>query len=261
MGVLRFAVLAVAIIAAGAAALLVLSLTSQEGESPVAPVRAQRAETVRVLVAVNTLQRGERLEIEDLRWQAWPETALTENLVTDAGGSNRINDYEGAVVRSLMIAGEPVSDGKVAFSGSGGFMSAIIEPGMRAATIEIDEVTGAGGFVLPGDRVDVVYVRRGDGDINRATSQTILTNIRVLAIDQLFGDGGEDATIVGSAATLELTPKDAEFLLSSASQGELSLILRSLETGADLSSIREPRQKGVRIIRYGVGSSAVSGAR
>lgn len=112
-----------------------------------------------------------------------------------------------------------------------GFMAAILPSGMRAVSTEISPETGAGGFILPNDRVDVLLSRRhrgGEGNSEVVSSDIILSDVRVLAIDQTVEEKNGQKVVVGKTATLELKPKQAETLARSRQSGTLSLALRSL---------------------------------
>src|SRR5690606_551973 len=146
---------------------------------------------------------GQRVSTSDLRWQRWPETSLNPAYVTRAQKPTAIEEFADAVTRTAMLSGEPVTMEKLVTLSGAGFMSALIEPGMRAAAITITPVTSAGGFILPNDRVDVVDVEKG---------QTMLRNIRVLAIDQRFNEEAGEQVAVGRTATLELTPSQVELV-------------------------------------------------
>src|SRR5262249_49570964 len=141
----------------------------------------------------------------------------------------------GAVSRFELVEGEPVTATKLVHPGEGGFMAAMLNPGMRAASIEISAETAAGGFILPNDHVDVIVRREIDGaknttSKNKVRSDLIIANVRVLAIDGIYGppaEGGQGAVLVGTRATLELTDKDATLLNAAKKAGEVALSLRS----------------------------------
>ena len=144
-------------------------------------------------------------------------------------------------------------------------MAAVLEKGMRAVSTEISPETGAGGFILPNDRVDVILSRR-DREAEKANgveahiSNTILTNVRVLAIDQLVQEKEGQRVVVGKTATLELTQRQAETLAVARQTGTLSLTLRSIADGnapdAPVSDSRNDNR--INMIRFGVSSSTVS---
>jgi pilus assembly protein CpaB len=139
-------------------------------------------------------------------------------------------------------------------------MAAILPSGMRAVSTEISPETGAGGFILPNDRVDVILSRRaGNADAkggSAPTSETILTNVRVLAIDQAVEEKNGQRVVVGKTATIELTPRQAESLAQSRQLGTLSLALRSLLDASKPEPEPEARGKGeINTVRYGVSTN------
>jgi pilus assembly protein CpaB len=148
-----------------------------------------------------------------------------------------------------------VRDSKLIKADGSGFMAAILPSGMRAISTDITPETGAGGFILPNDRVDVILSRR-DRDTDKGgsdTAETILTNVRVLAIDQTVEEKNGQRVVVGKTATLELTPSQAEQLAVSRQLGTLTLALRSLidaREGADSGDPRDRRGAGIQ--RFGV---------
>ena len=142
-------------------------------------------------------------------------------------------------------------------------MAAILPGGMRAVSTEISPETGVGGFVLPNDHVDVILTRR-DKEAEKAagvevhTSETILSNVRVLAIDQTVEEKGGQRVVVGKTATLELTPRQAETLALSRQLGTLSLALRSLvdsDKDKPESNDEEAHRRSVNVVRFGVTST------
>jgi pilus assembly protein CpaB len=143
-----------------------------------------------------------------------------------------VTQIAGSIARSPFIAGEPIREPKLVRANGAGFMAAVLPAGMRAVSTEISPETGAGGFILPNDRVDVILSKRdkspersGPDGIN---SEIILNNIRVLAIDQAPKEKDGQNTVVGKTATLELKPEQAELLARARQSGTLSLALRAL---------------------------------
>ena len=147
-----------------------------------------------------------------------------------------------------------------------GYMAAILPTGMRAYSTEISAETGAGGFILPNDRVDVLLSRR-DREAEKATgiethvSETLLTDVRVLAIDQLVQEKDGQRVVVGKTATLELSPRQAEILAASRQTGVLSLALRSI---VDANGPKQPvaddnrGRNRLNTIRFGIQSQTIS---
>jgi pilus assembly protein CpaB len=252
MGVARIAILALAALAAGVAAFLVQGLISNKGEDSDTKV-VSPLNVTEVLVAARDLALGQQLTPSDVRWQPWPDGAITPAYMVKTQDPQAMQKAVGGTVRQAMLAGEPLTAQKVVHADGAGFMSAILSPGMRAVSVAISVETGAGGFILPNDHVDVILTARAPGSSNRQDSRTILNNIRVLAIDQTYREEGGKQVVIGKTATLELTPPQAETLAQAAASGSVSLALRSL---ADLDPKKaDPRAASyggsVTILRYG----------
>lgn len=255
MNAARMGVLVLAIVAAGLAALLARGLVSSKPER-VEPVAA--APAVEVLVAATNIDRGRRVTASDLRWQAWPDGQVAPELITKAAKPNAIELFTGNIARTSLANGEPIIETKLVSLEKGGFMSALISPGMRAVALPIAPETGAGGFILPNDHVDVILTRKGregsgvDGkDIARG--ETILHNVRVLAIDQRFKEEGEQVAI-GRTATLELSSSQVEVMAAAQVEGSISLSLRSIaEADKVVAEDDTAKAEGavIRVVRYG----------
>ncbi|MEN6542352.1 Flp pilus assembly protein CpaB [Parvibaculum sp.] len=254
MNAARMGVLILAVVAAGLAALLARGLVSHKSEKA-EPVAA--APAVEVLVAASNIERGERVTAGSLRWQAWPDGPVAPELVTKAAKPNAIDQFAGSVARATLSNGEPIIETKLVSLDKGGFMSALIAPGMRAVAVPVAAETSAGGFILPNDHVDVILthkVREGgvEGkDIARA--ETILRNVRVLAVDQRFKEEGDQAT-VGRTATLELSGQQVEVLAAAQVDGSVSLSLRSIaeaDKAVPDDTTAKTESAMIRVVRYG----------
>ena len=250
----RLVVLMVAIGAGGIAALLA-GRTEKPPETPVAaPVKP---DTIDILVARSDIAMGQTVSPGEIQWQPWPANAATGNFIRKSDRPAAIENLSGQIARVPFVAGEPIREAKLVNAKGSGFMAAILPQGMRAMSIQISPETGAGGFILPNDRVDVVLSRRGNGDkaAEANASETVLNNIRVLAIDQNIEDKNGQKVVIGKTATLELTPGQVETLSLSQQIGALSLSLRSI---TDASQQNEPtedtKRTGVNIVRFGVGT-------
>ena len=189
-----------------------------------------------VLVATVDLTSGSFIKTSDhLRWVEIREGSYPEEqekkFIRKAGTD--ILKFEGAVVRSLMVANKPVDRNKIVTPGDGGFMSAVLNPGMRAMSIGVNVVSGNAGFIFPGDKVDVLLthnVQGGEGQSSYVT-ETIVEDVRVLAIDQQVNNP-ERKAFVAKTVTLEVFPKQAEEVLVASELGKISLILRSMGSAA-----------------------------
>lgn len=183
-----------------------------------------------VLVAAADLTTGRFIAAEDLRWQAWPDEALAPAYVVE--GTQSAEDFVGAVVRSRLTAGEPVTEGRLVRPGDRGFLAAVLTPGMRAVAVPVTETTGVAGLIFPGDRVDIILslgVPDDEPSSNamRRAGETVLTDIRVLAIDQRLEDEPGQPQL-GHTVTLEVTPRQAETIAVMLELGSIALSLRSL---------------------------------
>ncbi|EYR80337.1 MULTISPECIES: Flp pilus assembly protein CpaB [unclassified Shinella] len=222
----RIIILAVAVVSAGVAGLLALKVAG--GGTPVQPEAVvEREPTVNVLVARESLPVGARLNPETIAWTAWPEGSVAEGFITDQNQPDAMENLNGAIARMPIFNGEPIRQEKIADS-SNRIMSSLLPSGKRAVATEISVATGAGGFILPNDRVDVIMVRKSpEGSY---ITETVLSNVRVLAIDQQIQeneDGSKSA--VGTTATLELTPDQTKVIAVAQQMAErLSLALRSI---------------------------------
>jgi pilus assembly protein CpaB len=191
------------------------------------------AQGTMVLVAKNDLPTGSFIKPEHLRWQPWPDDGAS-NYVRQ--GNRRLEEFVGSVVRARIAAGEPVTDGRVVKPDDRGFMAAVLTPGMRAISVAVNPTSGISGFVLPGDRIDLVLTHAiknenggGGGEKqDRHASETILSDLRVLAIGQKIQESKSGETIVAGTATLEVSPKQVEMIAVAIELGKLSLSLRSL---------------------------------
>jgi pilus assembly protein CpaB len=191
------------------------------------PVEPQVA---KVLVAAVALPTGTFIKRDHLRWQAWPDESLSDRYILKAGTD--MKDLEGAVVRRGIAAGEPITTGRIVKPGDRGFLAAVLKPGHRAVSVPIDATAGIAGLVFPGDRVDIILshiVLRPEDEVvsERRASETVLTNVRVLALDQKIDDQSGEPKLA-KTATLEVTPKQVEMLAVVRQLGSLSLSLRAL---------------------------------
>lgn len=228
----RLIILAAAIGAAGLAGMIAMQMTgTQQVVMQQAEAIIQKEETVNVLVSAENLPIGSRLNEKAMRWANWPASAVVEGFITDKTAPQAMQDLNGAVVRMPLFAGEPVRREKIADSSSR-VMSALLPAGKRAVATEISVSTGAGGFILPNDRVDIIMVRRQNGNF---VTENVLDNIRVLAIDQQIQEQQDGSkAVIGTTATLELTPDQAKIISVAQQMAErLTLALRSAADAQD----------------------------
>lgn len=205
------------------------------GKKPVQEETAavQKVETVGVLVATKQIPMGDILSSGAITWQEWPQNVVAANMITKAQDPEALTKYESARARIEIFEGEPIIEKKLVLPGDNGFMAAILPKGMRGISVRISEETGAGGFILPNDRVDVLLTRKIEDDSNDqkvVTSETVVSNVRVLAINQTYKQSpdGEQVIPEGKTATLELSPDQSEIVSMAETAGQLSLSLRSI---------------------------------
>lgn len=223
----RIVVLAIAFAAAGGAALIAKRISAPK---PVERVEVETmVGTVDVLVAARPIRLGDSVNSSHLKWQAWPKAATAPGYVTRDRQPKAMNQLSGAIARAPFLEGEPIKNQKLIKASEGGVMAAILPSGMRAISTPIREETAAGGFILPNDRVDVIVSRRVRTQRREEhVSETVLRNVRVMAIGQIIEQKDGKKVANGKTATLELTPRQAETLALARSMGEISLSLRSL---------------------------------
>jgi pilus assembly protein CpaB len=255
----RIIVLVIALVAGAIAALL----AGRSEPPPPAPPPVVQLETTDVLVAASDIGLGNKVQPGDLRWQTWPSAAATStNFIRKSDRPDAIEQLTGSIARAPFSAGEPIRESKLIKASGSGYMAAILPEGMRAISVEISPETGAGGFILPNDHVDVLLSRRDklvekQVGVETHISEIILSNIRVLAIDQTVEEKNGQRVVVGKTATLELSPRQAEMLALARQQGTLSLALRSI---VDFNKKDKPeavdndsgRRSGVNVVRFGV---------
>ncbi|CAN5158122.1 Flp pilus assembly protein CpaB [soil metagenome] len=220
-------------------------------------IAAPEKPTAQVLVARHDLAMGDRITPDMLEWKAWPidglsptyiskgappappadpKAKLAEEAVNKAGdvktallGDAAKEAITGSVVRAPFLAGEPINTAKLVKSADGGVMAVALTPGMRAMSVPLSPETGAGGFIQPGDHVDVVQTRKMDIAEQGAqwVANTVMKNVKVIAVDASTKADSKIATTQGMTATLEVSPDQAEAIVLARVQGELTLVLRS----------------------------------
>jgi pilus assembly protein CpaB len=278
----------IAFVLAGAAAFLVKVFLEKQAQ-PVMVQEEKPKGVAKVLVASRTINPGEILSTKDVTWAEWPKSLVEERMIdenefvvpsatvppTQVGIVVRTGEDEpakktegdaeeqsassgpadsaiiGAVARRRIFANEPISPDQLIQRGDRSVGSAVVSAGMRAVSIKIKPETASGGFIVPGDYVDVMLsiewkttvtdengnkmpegtaLMLPDGDqMVEVTTETVLRNVRVLAIDQSLGHSAEDGPAdLGKTATLEVSVSDTEKLLTAAKLGSIALVLRSM---------------------------------
>ena len=263
----QIAVLGVALAAGAGAYLLMPSQQPQQVQvvQPVTPV----VDNDDVLVAAIALDYGKTLDETMVHWQPWPKSSPIVGVIRKSAEPNAIQDLKGSIVRGNFMAEEPMRKDRLVKGPTAGLMSTLVAQGRRAVAINIDAsgATSAGGFVLPNDHVDILRTYRDEdaakaGQPDAFVTETILKNVKVLAIGPNVQTENGKTVIIGSNATLELDPKQAETITLAQRTGQLSLTLRSLLDAIaeakpeDMQPDAKPDDKSITIIRYGVSSSA-----
>jgi pilus assembly protein CpaB len=282
-------IMIVLIAAVSAIGLAVVMQKMMGGKAPSAPVAQVSAPVgkpmTQVLVAKRDLAIGQRLTAADVTWQPWPSDTINAAFITNGaadpvptkstakaakavgdmaegmiGGVTPEKAVEGAIVRDPILSGEPITSRKIVRGGEGGYLSVVLSPGKRAMSVPVTSETAVGGFVLPGDRVDVIQTREaqsvgeGEGSSGKQViAETIIQNVRVLALDQTTAAEKDAKTIVASTATLEVGPIEAEALTRAKAAGPVTLALRAYTDlgGPSGMAVRSQESAVVRINRGG----------
>jgi pilus assembly protein CpaB len=291
MNPLRVMIVLVAAVAAiGLAVVMQKAMGGKSTPAPIIQTAAPAAKPMtQVLVAKRDLAIGDRLAAGDVAWQPWPSDTVNAAFITNGaaepvsdkatvkaakavgdvaggmiGGVTPEKAVEGAIVRDPILAGEPITARKIVRGGEGGYLSVVLGPGKRAMAVPVTSETAVGGFILPGDRVDVIQTREaqsvGEGDggsVKQTVAETIIQNVRVLALDQSTAAEKDAKTIVASTATLEVGPIEAEALSRAKAGGPVTLTLRAYTDLGGPSGLAVASQDStvVRINRGGQTSS------
>ncbi len=254
MSPVRLFILVIAALAAIVLAFVVRgAFAPKKAEAPVVVAAAPAADskpTVQVLVAKRDLAIGTRLVAGDMGWQQWPADGMNPSFITDGSGAKvekagaagaaegaarsagnlftnaDMGGMVGTIVKEPFVVGEPIVARKVVRGGEGSFMSVVLTPGMRAMAAPVTVDSAVAGFILPGDRVDVIYSRDAQAeDIKGYVTRTVMRNVRVLAIDQKPQPEKDAQTMVGAVATLEIPAGDTETMASAVAQAKQSGVL------------------------------------
>ncbi|MBI1686007.1 Flp pilus assembly protein CpaB [Caulobacter hibisci] len=288
MNPVRIIIVLVAAVSAIGLAVLMQSAMGGKRSETVAAVSAPAIDSkpmTQVLVAKRDLAIGVRLGKDDVEWKAWPADAVSPVYITNGaaaaepqndaakavktvgdaaglGGAPPESAVEGAIVRDPLLAGEPIVARKIVRGGEGGYLSVVLSPGARAMAVPVTSENAVGGFILPGDRVDVLQTHDapnpdGSSQTKQVVAETVLRNIRVLALDQSTTADKEAKTIVAATATLEVRPEEAVALTRAKAGGPVTLALRAYTDLGGPSGVAADSQDStvVRINRGGQTSS------
>lgn len=235
---MRPAVLVMMIAASAAVLTAVLAKSWMDRQMP-QPVENSAQATTEILVVARDVAAGTKLQTDDLRYEEWPEHNRTPRMIVRQPDSDPKSQYLGQIARRPLTEGEPLSGAALIRTEQMGVLAGMLTPGMRAVSIAITNPSAVSGFITPGDKVDIVLaadlqrmVEQGTGGrtpaIQRFAAETVLTDIRILAIDQQIARAKDGNTIQGKTATVEVTPKQAEILTAVGMLGQLQLVLRGL---------------------------------
>jgi pilus assembly protein CpaB len=259
----RLIVLLIALAAGGVAAFMASGL--RQAPAPAAAPPPPPLATVDVLVAKTDLNIGQTVAEKDLAWQMWP-AASGGSFIKKTDRPDAMKEFVGAIVRSPVLAGEPIRDNKVVTGKNAGYMAVVLPKGMRAVAMDVAPDTDAGGFILPNDHVDIVLTRR-DKNAEKTTgvetfvSDTILRNVQVLAVDQTVEDKDGQKVVIGRTVTVALDQQQAETLARSRQLGTLSLTLRSIldsQSTKPEGGDENHTQRGINTVRYGVSTQSTT---
>lgn len=218
-----------------------------------------------ILVAAQDIPRGANLDPQSLKWVVWPENAITPEMVLRKPKQD-VKDFEKSRALFPILKGEPLSPRKLAQGAEGGVLSSLLDKGFRAVAVNISAATAVNGFIMPNDRVDVIVIRKVGG---KTSAETLLTNVRVLAVDQSLTQEQKQQASKKTAgvkiATLELAPDHAEIVAAAQQAGRITLALRALaedtetdsldEHGPQLGQVfRRKLSRSIVLSRYGVKS-------
>jgi pilus assembly protein CpaB len=232
MNVKSVILIVAALLFAGGTAFVASRVMAPQRAAPVAQAPKEQP-AKKVLVAKGNLPAGTFIKEEDVTWQKWPTDGVNEVYLIE--GQADIGTVVGAVVRKGIVAGEPITEARIARPGDRGFLAAVLTPGMRAISIDVNEPSSVAGLVFPGDRIDVLLnmqftLESAEGETSKyrpQTSETVLENVRLLATDRNLNDIEGDPKKI-KTVTIEVTPKQAEMIKVAASMGQLALSLRGL---------------------------------
>ena len=252
----RIIVLFLAVGCAGLAMLLMKNMVNTNGGAKRVIVNREVSE-IQVLIAKGDIKLGAKVKAGDLKWQPWPKSA-SHGYIVKSSRPRAKSEYTGAIARVAIGKGDPIRASKLVKVNEGGVMAAILPSGQRALSIEISNAQGVSGLILPNDHVDLVLTIKGSRSAKRsATSETLLRNVRVLAIGETFETKNGQKSVKGKTATLALKSSQVEIVTQARKRGDLWLSLRSLadasgETGDD--DIDTRGRNVVKVLKYGVAS-------
>lgn len=272
MNMQRIIVLALALVAAMGAAFLVRGMMGGGTPQVVAsaPVEINTSE---VLVAAENLTPGQALDPAKVRWEKWPAGSVSDTFITREAVSSAEDVVSDTVVRAPLLAGQPIAVNALVRGKASGYMAATLGEGMRAVAIVVSTESGAGGFILPNDHVDLILTEKSSDNPPQVRARTFMRGVRVLAVDQVYKEEKDQKAVLAKTATLELTPAQAETVARAQGMGQVSLSLRPLAEDAALAAapplgaardglsdgFTGPGGPQVNVIRYGIAARSGRG--
>lgn len=248
MNLSKILIIVVALGVAIGAMMFSKSLISQPQQ--VAEVQViEKVEKTNILLATTMMPMGHQVTEGDITWQEWPKNMVRDTMITQDNGQDMMQKALASIVKIQIDEGDPIRFSKLIDPKDGGLLSAILAPGMRAISTPISPETGAGGFILPNDKVDILLTKRDRNSQNK--TKTILVNIKVLAIDQTIREQDGQQVVVGRTATLELSQTQSEILALANNEGSLTLSLRSLADRNVSDNAPKKRKNKLTILRHG----------
>lgn len=236
MNTQRLIVLGLALVAACGAAFLVRGMmgggTPQVVAAPTPTIKMSE-----ILVAAEALQPGQPLDPAKVRWEKWPTASVSSSFVTRDAVASAEDVVKDTVVRAPILKDQPITTSAIVHGKEAGFMAATLTPGMRAVSIVVSTESGAGGFILPNDHVDLILTQKSNENPPRVRARTFLRSIRVLAVDQVYKEEKDQKTVLAKTATLELTPAQAETVNRAQGMGQISLSLRPLNAEDAIAAV------------------------
>jgi pilus assembly protein CpaB len=253
----RIAIIGVAVVA-GLAAAYLSSGRREAAPAPQAAIESEKVAASEVLVAATDLPLGVKLGPASLKWLPWPADGLSAGMILKKDSPDAVAQNVGSIVRETFVANEPVSKEKLIKSDAG-YLAAILPEGKRALAISIDQrgSNSAGTLILPNDHVDVIRIYK-DWRASKSqgtdiyASETLLQNIRVLAIGPNIEEKNGERVAVGETATLELGPDEVNAIALAQRSGSLTLSLRSVADANAAQIVAMDKDEQLSIIRYGV---------
>jgi pilus assembly protein CpaB len=241
----------------------------QPSEPPPAQMQQQAAPAPvvtmdEILVARAPLEFGSTITDQNVGWQQWPANVPLDAAIKKKDNPKAIEDMKGSVVRGAFMVNEPIRKERLVKGANANFMATLVAPGKRAVAINVDSsgATTAGNFILPNDRVDIVRTYRDEelaklGSGDAMASEVIFRNVKVLAIGPNVQNQDGKPVVTGTNATLELDPRQAEYVILAQRTGQLSLVLRNLTDALQNAEVTDNQNearsdKSLSIVRFGV---------